>query len=56
MPKKQRNNDYSLCDITNYRLIFQDVQHGFPNKPTAMEIDPELNLLAIGTKQGLLRV
>jgi len=32
------------------------IQHGFPNKPTALEIDPELKLLAIGTKQGLLRV
>ena len=42
-----------------YLTIFnylQAIQHGFPNKPTALEFDAELKLLAIGTKQGLLRV
>ena len=37
-------------------LFFQSVRHGFPSKPTAMAWDPELKILAIGSKQGLLRV
>ena len=37
-------------------IFFQSVRHGFPSKPTAMAWDPELKILAIGSKQGLLRV
>ena len=40
----------------NYFFFFQSVRHGFPSKPTAMAWDPELKILAIGSKQGLLRV
>lgn len=32
------------------------VEHGFPNKPSALAYDPKLRLLAIGTKTGALRV
>ncbi|GFG32827.1 hypothetical protein Cfor_06328 [Coptotermes formosanus] len=32
------------------------VQHGFPNKPTAMAWDPALRLLAIGTATGCVKV
>jgi len=32
------------------------VQHGFPNKPTAMAWDPALRLLAIGTATGSVKV
>ena len=37
-------------------FFFQSVRHGFPHKPSAMAWDPELRLLAIGTKKGLLQV
>jgi hypothetical protein len=32
------------------------VQHGFPNKPTAMAWDPALRILAIGTATGSVKV
>ena len=34
----------------------QAVEHGFPPKPSAIAHDPELNLLAIGTSNGLLKM
>jgi len=34
----------------------RSVRHGFPHKPSAMAWDPELRLVAIGTKKGVLRV
>jgi len=38
-------------------LIFlQAVEHGFPPKPSAIAHDPELNLLAVGTSNGLLKM
>jgi lethal(2) giant larvae protein len=39
-----------------YAFVFQDVRHGFPHKPSALAYDPDLKLLAIGTKQGMLRM
>jgi hypothetical protein len=32
------------------------MQHGFPNKPTAMAYDEKLELLAIGSKPGGIRL
>lgn len=32
------------------------VQHGFPNKPTAMAWDPSLRLLALGTATGCVKI
>jgi len=32
------------------------MEHGFPNKVSAMGYDPQLGLLALGTKTGVLRV
>jgi hypothetical protein len=32
------------------------MQHGFPNKPTAMAYDEKLELLAIGSKSGSIRL
>jgi len=34
----------------------KSVTHGFPNKPSSVAWDPELKLLAVGTKTGALRV
>ena len=41
-------------DILLY--FFQCTEHGFPNKSTAMAFDPKLELLAIGTKQGTIKM
>ena len=30
--------------------------HGFPTQPTALDIDPTLELLAVGTKVGVVRI
>jgi len=37
-------------------LLLQCVEHGFPCKPTALAYEPKLQLLAIGTLTGDLRV
>lgn len=37
-------------------LFNKAVEHGFPPKPSAIAHDPELNLLAIGTSNGLLKI
>lgn len=37
-------------------LRFQTVQHGFPNKPTALAWDPSLRLMIIGTASGAIKV
>lgn len=36
--------------------FLQAVEHGFPPKPSAIAHDPELNLLAVGTSNGLLKM
>ena len=36
--------------------FLQCVDHGFPSKPSALAYDPKLNLLAIGTKSGVIKV
>jgi len=37
-------------------LFFQTIQHGSPNKPSAMTYDPKLKLMAIGTHTGVVKV
>ncbi|XP_012939800.1 lethal(2) giant larvae protein homolog 1 isoform X2 [Aplysia californica] len=32
------------------------VEHGFPSKPTAVAYDPKLQLLAVGTKSGAIKI
>ncbi|XP_059146629.1 LLGL scribble cell polarity complex component 2-like isoform X2 [Physella acuta] len=32
------------------------VEHGFPTKPSALAYDPKLQLLAIGTKSGVIKI
>lgn len=36
--------------------FFQTLQHGFPNKPTALAWDPSLRLLGVGTASGAIKV
>jgi len=40
-------------ELFNYS---KNITYGFPNKPSCLGWDPELKLLAIGTKTGLVRV
>ncbi|XP_064135449.1 lethal(2) giant larvae protein homolog 1 isoform X2 [Loxodonta africana] len=32
------------------------VEHGFPNQPSALAFDPELRIMAIGTRSGAVRI
>lgn len=36
--------------------MFQTLQYGFPNKPTALAWDPLLRTMAIGTSTGSIKV
>lgn len=36
--------------------FIQAVEHGFPNQPSALAYDPKLQLMAIGTKSGAIKV
>lgn len=47
------NSYEKFCD--NF-VLFQTVQHGFPNKPTCLAWDPVLRLMAIGTVSGAIKV
>ncbi|XP_013422010.1 syntaxin-binding protein 5-like [Lingula anatina] len=42
-----RSDNFSVC---------KTVRHGFPYQPTALAYDPVQHLLAIGTKNGSLRM
>lgn len=37
-------------------FITQTVEHGFPHQPSALAFDPKLQLMAIGTKSGAIKV
>jgi len=36
--------------------VVQCMEHGFPNKVSAITYDPELDLMALGTRSGILRM
>lgn len=44
------------CSLFNLSSSLQTVQHGFPNKPTALAWDPSLRLMIIGTASGAIKV
>uniref|UniRef100_A0A672GSH2 LLGL scribble cell polarity complex component 1 n=1 Tax=Salarias fasciatus TaxID=181472 RepID=A0A672GSH2_SALFA len=35
---------------------FETVEHGFPHQPSALAFDPRLQLMAIGTKSGAIKI
>lgn len=47
---------YYLIKTSHIFLIFQTLQYGFPNKPTALAWDPLLRIMAIGTSTGTIKV
>jgi hypothetical protein len=42
--------------ILTINAFLQDIQHGFPGKPTALAVDDQLKLMAVATKHGGLRM
>lgn len=48
----------SECEISSFLFSFftQTVEHGFPNQPSALAYDPKLQLMAIGTKSGAIKL
>ncbi|RWS26277.1 lethal(2) giant larvae protein 1-like isoform X2 [Leptotrombidium deliense] len=45
-----------MQEINCIPSIFQTVAHGFPHRPNCLAFDPTLGLLAIGTRNGEIRV
>ncbi|TWW81848.1 Lethal(2) giant larvae protein -like protein 2 [Takifugu flavidus] len=39
-----------------YQNTFQTVEHGFPHQPSALSYSPSLELLAIGTRSGAIKL
>uniref|UniRef100_G1U484 LLGL scribble cell polarity complex component 1 n=1 Tax=Oryctolagus cuniculus TaxID=9986 RepID=G1U484_RABIT len=37
-------------------LLANTVEHGFPNQPSALAFDPELRIMAIGTRSGAVKI
>lgn len=37
-------------------FLSQTVEHGFPHQPSALASDPKLQLMAIGTKSGAIKM
>uniref|UniRef100_A0A8C2G4P0 LLGL scribble cell polarity complex component 1 n=1 Tax=Cyprinus carpio TaxID=7962 RepID=A0A8C2G4P0_CYPCA len=44
-----------MCDFL-FSSFTQTVEHGFPNQPSALAYDPKLQLMAIGTKSGAIKM
>lgn len=40
----------------NALVSLQTVEHGFPNQPSALAFDPELRIMAIGTRSGAVKM
>jgi len=36
--------------------VLQCMEHGFPSKASAITYDPELDLMALGSRSGVLRM
>lgn len=56
-------NVYFLCHLISrlfsshlFSLFLQTVGHGFPHQPSALAFDPKLQLMAIGTKSGAIKM
>ena len=46
---------WGLC-LADTPTSLQTVEHGFPNQPSALAIDPELRIMAIGTRSGAVKM
>lgn len=52
-PKDSEEREKLKKELFGYRRC---LDHGFPSKPSCMAHDPKLRLLAVGTKQGIIKV
>jgi len=52
-PKEGEERERLKKELFKYQKC---VEHGFPSKPSALAYDPKLNLIAIGTKSGAVKV
>ncbi|XP_041364790.1 lethal(2) giant larvae protein homolog 1-like isoform X2 [Gigantopelta aegis] len=52
-PKEGEDRGKLKKELFGYKRC---VDHGFPSKPSALAHDPKLNLLAFGTKSGVVKV
>lgn len=46
---------WELC-LVDTPASLQTVEHGFPNQPSALAFDPELRIMAIGTRSGAVKM
>ena len=46
---------WGLC-LADTPTSLQTVEHGFPNQPSALAFDPELRIMAIGTRSGAVKM
>ncbi|XP_072532436.1 lethal(2) giant larvae protein homolog 1 isoform X2 [Salminus brasiliensis] len=54
---RRQGNDPQREKIKQDLFAFnKTVEHGFPNQPSALAYDPKLQLMAIGTKSGAIKV
>ncbi|XP_062341663.1 lethal(2) giant larvae protein homolog 1 [Osmerus eperlanus] len=54
---RRQGNDPQREKIKQELFAFnKTVEHGFPNQPSALAYDPKLQLMAIGTKSGAIKV
>ncbi|XP_028843051.1 lethal(2) giant larvae protein homolog 1 isoform X2 [Denticeps clupeoides] len=54
---RRQGNDPQRERIKQELFAFnKTVEHGFPNQPSALAYDPQLQLMAIGTKSGAIKV
>uniref|UniRef100_A0A665WS40 Lethal giant larvae homologue 2 domain-containing protein n=1 Tax=Echeneis naucrates TaxID=173247 RepID=A0A665WS40_ECHNA len=55
---RQRGVDQGKCQKNELFFFFfpGTVEHGFPHQPSALAFDPKLQLMAIGTKSGAIKV
>ncbi|XDV12764.1 hypothetical protein PO909_001351 [Leuciscus waleckii] len=54
---RRQGNDPHREKIKQDLFAFnKTVEHGFPNQPSALAYDPKLQLMAIGTKSGAIKL
>uniref|UniRef100_A0A8C5A3J4 LLGL scribble cell polarity complex component 1 n=1 Tax=Gadus morhua TaxID=8049 RepID=A0A8C5A3J4_GADMO len=42
--------------VSLFTSLFQTVEHGFPHQPSSLAFDPRLQIMAIGTKSGAVKI
>lgn len=53
---QSRDISFFVLSVNLNVFLAQTVEHGFPHQPSALAFDPKLELMAIGTKSGAIKV